>query len=307
MDFEILIDSSFAEHCSSQNISPVHNKHVLSLVNDFEDGKWRFKHFQNFIWDNIAETSLSITERRALVDQSHSLLTAAAENLRLVDKDKSKDISKGSELAEILLYGIMKHHYGALPVVPKIFYKQNVQDNAKGADSVHLVIKDNDFTVWFGEAKFYNKIEDTRLASIVSSVANSLDTKKLKKENSIITNVSDIDFLIEDETLRKSIRDALSSRISIDSLKPKIHVPIFILHECEITNSYTNMDSDYIKEIKDYHLDRANAFFKKQIKGLKGIHLYDQVTFHIILFPVPDKQRIVDRFVKKVEQYKEDD
>ncbi|CAH8239063.1 hypothetical protein VAEKB19_520003 [Vibrio aestuarianus] len=98
----------------------------------------------------------------------------------MVDKDKTKDISKGSELAEILLYGIMKHHYGALPVVPKIFYKQNAQDNAKGADSVHLVIKDNDFTVWFGEAKFYNKIEDARLASIVSSVANSLDTKKLK-------------------------------------------------------------------------------------------------------------------------------
>ncbi|WP_102341249.1 MULTISPECIES: HamA C-terminal domain-containing protein [Vibrio] len=307
MDFEILIDSSFSEHCSNQNISPIHNKHVLSLVNDFEDGKWRFKHFQNFIWDNIAETSLSITERQALVDQSHSLLTAAAENLRLVDKDKTKDISKGSELAEILLYGIMKHHYGALPVVPKIFYKQNAQDNAKGADSVHLVIKDNDFTVWFGEAKFYNKIEDTRLASIVSSVANSLDTKKLKKENSIITNVSDIDFLIEDETLRKSIKDALSSRISIDSLKPKIHVPIFILHECEITSSCTSMDNIYVKEIKDYHLDRANAFFKKQIKGLEGVHLYDQVTFHIILFPVPDKQRIVDRFVKKVEQYKEDD
>ncbi|EHE0025760.1 DUF1837 domain-containing protein [Vibrio cholerae] len=307
MDFEILIDSSFSEHCSSKSISPIHNKYVLSLVNDFEDGKWRFKHFQNFIWDNIAETSLSITERQALVDQSHSLLTAAAENLRLVDKDQSKDISKGSELAEILLYGIMKHHYGALPVVPKIFYKQNTQDNAKGADSVHLVIKDNDFTVWFGEAKFYNKIEDARLASIVSSVANSLDTKKLKKENSIITNVNDIDFLIEDETLRKSIRDALSCRISIDSLKPKIHVPIFILHECEITRSCTRMDSDYINEIKDYHIDRANAFFKKQIEGLKGVHLYDQVTFHIILFPVPDKQRIVDRFVRKVEQYKEDD
>ncbi|WP_413284058.1 DUF1837 domain-containing protein [Vibrio sp. MA40-2] len=307
MDFQILIDSSFSEHCNSQNISPLHNKHILSLVNDFEDGEWRFKHFQNFIWDNIAETSLSMTERQALVDQSHSLLTAAAENLRLVDKNKSKDISKGSELAEILLYGIMKHHYGALPVVPKIFYKQNSQDNAKGADSVHLVIKNNDFTVWFGEAKFYNNIEDARLASIVSSVANSLDTKKLKKENRIITNVSDLDLLIEDKTLRKSIKDALSSRISIDSLKPKIHVPIFILHECKITNSCTSIDSDYVTKIKDYHLDRANAFFKKQIEGLKGVHLYDQVTFHVILFPVPDKQRIVDRFVKKVEQYKEDD
>ena len=49
----------------------------------------------------------------------------------------------------------MKHHYGALSAVPKIFYKQNVQDNAKGADSVHIVLNNNDFSIWFGEAKFY--------------------------------------------------------------------------------------------------------------------------------------------------------
>ncbi|WP_426724138.1 Hachiman antiphage defense system protein HamA [Enterobacter cloacae complex sp. 339J8] len=30
-----------------------------------------------------------------------------------------QDISKGSELAEIFLYGIMRHHFNALPVVPK--------------------------------------------------------------------------------------------------------------------------------------------------------------------------------------------
>ena len=81
----------------------------------------------------------------------------------------------------------MKHHYNAIPVVPKIFYKQNVQDNAKGADSVHIVVDDkDDFTIWFGEAKFYNSIEDARLYEIISSVEASLNTDKLKKENSII-------------------------------------------------------------------------------------------------------------------------
>lgn len=39
-------------------------------------------------------------------------LKRAAENLRLTDKEQ--DISKGSELAEIVLYAIMKHKYKAL-------------------------------------------------------------------------------------------------------------------------------------------------------------------------------------------------
>jgi len=178
IDFEIIVDEAFSNINTDNTLTAINNKSVLSMINDFEDGKWRYNKFQSFIWDNIAETSLSFKERESLIN--HSLLTSAAQNLRLTDKDD--DISRGSELAEIVLYGIMKYHYKALPVVPKIFYKQNAQDNAKGADSVHIVIEnENDFSIWFGEAKFYNSIENARLGEIVQSVGNSLLTNKIKK------------------------------------------------------------------------------------------------------------------------------
>lgn len=303
MDFEILIDDSFLNITLDDKLHPLENKYVLSLVNDFEDGNWRYNKFQNFIWDNIAETSLSHSERNSLVDQSHSMLTAAAKNLRLTDKEK--DISKGSELAEIVLYGIMKHHYSALPVVPKIFYKQNTQDNAKGADSVHIVIEgETDFSVWFGEAKFYNSIEDTRLSSIITSVRNSLNTDKLKKENSIITNVSDFDSLFLEEKLRHNIKETLANKKSIDILKSKIHIPILLLHECDITKKANCLSDDYKEEIINYHKERASSYFKKQISAIGDIDQYGVLKFHIILFPVPDKKTIVDKFVSNVEHYK---
>lgn len=303
MDFEILIDESFLAVCREDNLNPIENKNVLSLINDFEDGQWRYKKFESFIWDNISETALSHEERECLVNQSYSTLTAAAQNLRLTDKEK--DISKGSELAEIVLYGVMKHHYGALPVVPKIFYKQNAQDNAKGADGVHIVIEDGDFSLWFGEAKFYNSIEDARLSNIVTSVGNSLKTDKLKKENSIITNISDIDGLIDDEHLKNEIKAALSNKNSIDQLKPKIHIPIFILHECELTEKCNSLSDEYRNSVIEYHKDRANSYFKKQINSIGGDFGYGDVKFHMILFPVPNKDRIVEKFVKNVEHYKE--
>ena len=197
--FEVLIDEAFSVFNDDPSITPSDKKSLLSAINDFEDGKWRYKQFQNFIWDNIVETALSEAERQNLSHRNHTLLTAAAKSLRVTDASKD-DIGNGSELAEIVLYGIMKHYYQALPVVPKIFYKQNSQDNAKGADSVHIVLSENDFSIWFGEAKFYNDIENTRLGAIVDSVGNALQTDKLKKENSIITNVKDIDVLIGDVT-----------------------------------------------------------------------------------------------------------
>lgn len=304
MNFEILIDDCFANVTTSDGLKPIDKKRVLSLANDFEDGKWRYGNFQSFIWDNIAETSLSARERSCLINQSHSQLVAAARNLRLTDK--IGDVGNGSELAEIVLYGLMRHHYGALPVVPKIFYKQNTQDFAKGADSVHIVLNDeNDFTIWFGEAKFYSSIEDARLGSIVDSVGRSLSTDKLKKENSIITNVSDIDHLVDDEGLRQKIKSALASKISIDQIKPRIHIAILMLHECSITSVETEMSDEYKKKIARHHRDRATAYFRSQLTKLNKTTKYAEIGFHLIVFPVPNKGEVVKRFLNQATHLRE--
>src|SRR5687768_12599211 len=134
--FEIIIDDSFVNVTLDSDLTPIENKRVFSLVNGFEDGKWRLEEFHNYVWDNIAETALSAKERASLSEKRLTSLVLSAKNLRLVDEGKD-DAGKGSELAEILLYGLMKDHFKALPVVPKIFYKQNVNDFAKGSDSVH--------------------------------------------------------------------------------------------------------------------------------------------------------------------------
>ena len=303
--FEILINDVFSNIDCKNLIVPNKNKNLLSVINDFEDGKWRHSKFDKFIWDNIAQTALSAKERECLVANSYSELVDSAKNLRLTDSEKD-EIGKGSELAEIILYGIMKDYYNALPVVPKIFYKQNSQDNAKGADSVHIVIEENDdFSIWFGEAKFYKSIEDARLSSIIDSIGNSLKTDKLKKENSIIRNVNDIDTLDVEKGLKIKIKDSLKNTESIDYLKPKIHIPIFILHECEVTNGTLKKTEVYKAKIINLHKERAVSFFKKQIKKLsKTVFKYEDIRFHLILFPVPNKDQIVNRFLETVEFFK---
>lgn len=300
-NFEILIDDSLSKVTSAEHLKMALNKRLLSFINDFEDGAWRFQKFQNYIWDNIAQTALSERERASLSDQGYSGLIAAAKNLRLSDKDKT---GEGSEIAEIFLYGVMRHHFGALPVVPKIFYKQNSQDNAKGADSVHIVVDGGDFTLWFGEAKFYNSIADARLDKIVKSVYECLTTDKLKKENSIITSVSDLDFLSIDASLKAKIKAALKPQHSIDTLKSKIHVPILILHECEITAAQTELTYGYKQRLIEFHQNRAEAYFTKQMAQSHTLHKYGDITFHVILVPVPNKRPLVEAFTRNVTHFK---
>ena len=304
MDLEILIKGKLSDLVDCAEINPNNNKYVLSLINDYEEGVWREEKFNKIIWDNIAETALSVKEREALIDNSYTKLIESAKKLRL-ESPKSK--GQGGQIAEILLYAVMKYHYGALPIVPKIFYKQNTQDEAKGADSVHIVIdEDKKFSIWFGEAKFYNSIRDGRLGSIVESVKNSLNKEKIKKENSIITNLSDINHLVEDDDLRNEILDILKPSESIDKLKPRLHIPIMMLNECLVTQNHHQITDEYKNQLASFHLDRASAYFKRQIESFSDLNGYTDITFHLVIIPVFKKKPIVDDFRKRAKFFRDE-
>ena len=103
--FDILIDESFSVLNTDNTLTPTNNKKILSLINDFEGGDWRYVKFQEFIWNNIVETA------------------------------------------------------------------------------------------------FYSDIENARLSRIIESVENLLIKRNLEKEKAIITNLPDIDVVIEDVEL----------------------------------------------------------------------------------------------------------
>ena len=306
--FEILIDDNFLEDLiPTTTLSPISNKYILSIVNDFEDNNWRYKKFNQFIWNNISQDALTKEERDSLIDSPDSILEKAASRRRIIQYKNGDDEKTGGEIAEILLYGIMHSYYKALPVVPKIFYKQNKNDFAKGADSVHIVVEDDDnFSLWLGEAKFYKNIENSDLDKIVSSIHDTLSTDKIKKENSIITGLSEFDKYDINETVKNKIKALLNEDTSIDKIKPILHVPIILLHECEITASSNEMSEDYKEQIIAKHKERAKSYFAKQIEKCKDVAKYSEIKFHMILFPVPSKETVVDKFIKRAKELRDE-
>lgn len=291
--FNIIIDCSFVDINTTPDLKPIDNKRLFGLANTFEDGIWDYNKFYKFLWNNIEQTALTQKERNSLFDEHFSILSNSVQKLRL-----TKD---GGEIGEICLYAVMKNYYNAISVVPKLFYKQNNNDPAKGADSVHIVIENEDsFSLWFGEAKFYNNIEDARLYEILESVHNVLKTDKIKKENSIITNLNEISESPEiSDKMKAKILTLLNESTSIDEIKPLLHIPILLLYQCEITKTETHFTVEYKDTIENVFKERANSYFKKQIKKCKDIDMYSSIQFHLILLPVPDKEKIVKDFTEK--------
>ncbi|WP_274597785.1 Hachiman antiphage defense system protein HamA [Erwinia amylovora] len=140
---------------------------------------------------------------------------------------------------------------------------------------------------------------------MTESVKNSLNTDKLRKENSVILNVNDIKELILDDRIKDDIFRCLSNANSIDNIKGKINIPILIIHECNITSKATCISEAYKKEILDFHKERTVAYFRKNRQKVQSLFGYENIKFHLILFPVPNKKVIIDNFVNSVIFYKE--
>ncbi|EHO13009.1 HamA C-terminal domain-containing protein [Myroides odoratimimus] len=313
--FNIHFDKSLKEFCPDIDIEIIDGRDVLSVANDFSDNKWQYQKFQNFIFNNIARTALSKRERDNIIDNSYGTLVESAKKLRLIDSKNELSDTEGSELAEILLYGIMHHRYKALPVVPKIFNKQNSSDNAKGADSVHIVVEEGDeFSIWYGEAKFYNSIEDPRLYEIVNSVLNIFSSSAFNTENRILSNSNDLrEYLKDNLALYEKIINVLDTDSPIDYVKARLNIPILLLHVCDITKQQMVNNEEYIEGILDFQKNRVTSFYKKLYnKAIKNnskvqpVINFDKIKFHFIFFPVPDKKSIISNFLKRAENLREE-
>ncbi len=200
----------------------------------------------------------------------------------------------------------MKHHYKALPVVPKIFYKQNSQDNAKGADSVHLVLEDDgSYSLWYGESKFYLDLWDA-MKSAIASIKDTISDAKIRKENSIVTSMSDLKACIKDDAKSEEIKRMLSSDTSLDDIKLLLHIPILLLHECKITAGYTCMSQVYLDEMENIYKEKAQKFFVKLGEECESVSYYESITFHLIPFPIPSKDKVVYNFLEFVKPLRRD-
>ncbi|WP_395148166.1 DUF1837 domain-containing protein [uncultured Helicobacter sp.] len=276
---------------------------LLSISNQFESKKWKMKNFKNFIITNLKECALTEQERQSLAGNEGEILDKAISKLRINERS--------GEIGEIFLHGIMREYYNALPIVPKIFYKQNRNVEALGFDSAHLTIENQECHLWLGESKLYDNLDDAIRNAIKSLKDHLSDDEIMRNEARIIANSHELDNLgkhhnIQTRTLA-NFKQIVNGNINLDELKSILHVPISIIYNCDHTKNIEEITDDYKTTIKNFHKEKGNEISEEIKKLSNKITYIDRIKFHIILFPVPDKKEIMSKINKIFESYRNAD
>lgn len=298
INFEVIIDEPF------KGIEDKDNLFSKLIINNFEDGKWNYKRFIRYIIKNLFLTALSAEDLEAYInDEDFDSITR--NSLKSLRKFTSEDDSgNGGEIAEIILYGIMKDKFKAAVATPKIHYKQNSGLYAYGADSCHITIDEDNFNLWLGEAKMFPEFTSKRMDTVVDSILNTLQKSAIEKENKIITSLRDLEInlkSINKENLYLKIKSILSGDTSIDEIKKILCIPILIAYECSDTKSVTSISENYKNNLRDSAKKYSNRLFKKLSKR-QEVYGFDTIKFHLILFPIVDKDKTVKLYFKNIEK-----
>lgn len=253
------------------------------------------KAFYRFILKHMLSAALSQREREALHLNDEEMLRRAASRFRLDAGPRAK----GAEIAEICLYGVMSEYYKAASSVPKIFYKQSAGDQAKGADSVHIVLDgEGGFSIWYGEAKFYKTLSSAIYKDVTSSLIELLSSNRLEYENHQIVGMPELKSDLIDDELYNRIQSVLDLNGISSELIAVLHVPILILYG---SRKFFAKEENIIEQQKRI----AEGYFMQHLLDLKPkLPFLSEIKFHLILFPVPDKESIVNQVEEVVRSYR---
>lgn len=204
------------------------------------------------IVNSIVEYSFNETEllNKDILKKHFSAIRT---RLRYEENDNQQTKEKYGFYGEVILNLILQLYFGTEAIVAKgFFYDPLKPEENKGFDSFHLIEKDKNIDLWFGEVKFHQSYSSA-LSSIFVKIEDAISDKYFhknllameSKRYSLNTNNSGIAKLLEE------ISDEPNVVIAdlVEKYKLKLVYPILIM--CDTPKNYDYTIKSIIEKIKN--------------------------------------------------------
>jgi Cap4 SAVED domain len=174
----------------------------------------------------------------------------AARKIYQTEKFKSR-----GEFGELFLHIAVRQHFKTFPAVSKIYFKDSPNKTVAGFDIAHVVISnDDEFELWFGEAKLYKEIHGA-IASAIESLKKYQVIEYAKTEFAIIS-----DYVDDSWEHAAKFKNLIHQDVPIDYIFSKLVIPVFLGYECPIVGKHQARTGAYIEEMRQDFISNHELF-----------------------------------------------
>ena len=254
---------------------------VLVPCAGFESGEWRRNSLVAHAIEWLPEFALSYSEWSNISHESAvNALARAAQKIHQSDKSASR-----GELGELLLHIVLRQHWGTVPAISKIHFKDGPNETVKGFDSFHVSVdSEGSFDLWMGESKLYTDGKSA-IRNVATEISDHMELGYLKNEFSFILPKLDNQW---EHT--EALSSLLGKNTSLDLIFPLIHIPVFITFDSSAVAANSKHGEQYFEELNSEILELQQYF------NSKSPSLSAEVSIHLIFLPVKNKKELVQRW-----------
>lgn len=254
----------------------------------YDSGSWRAEQFAEHIMEWLPDFALTYSELIGVHGGNMvRLMREAAKKIYKSDKFKNR-----GEFGELFLHAAVRHIFGSLPAISKIYYKSSLNETVKGFDAVHVVGPPENLELWIGEVKFYKDI-DAAIRDVIDELKLHTQRDYLRDEFLLITGKID-----RASAHASHLRRLLSPNTSLDTIFKRACIPVLLTYNSPCLASYTECHDAYIqafeREVRTHHA----AFFAKASKELSS-----KITIRLFLLPLHTKDLLVTALDKQLKNW----
>jgi hypothetical protein len=244
----------------------------------FEDGDWRCDQLASHLIEWLLEFAFTHSELELL---NHANAVEFISRAARMVYDTHRYESRG-EFGELLLHAIIRQEFGSEPAISKVFFKDTPNATVHGFDAVHVVTGDDgELELWLGEAKFYGDV-----SSAMSQAAKELrahtERDWLRTEFIAIANKLDRTW-----PHHEAVRALIHRHRPIKDIFERIRIPMLITYDSDAVASAARPDDAYLAAFEAEIREQHRRFVRRRLPR--------EVVIHLLLMPLANKQRLVDR------------
>ncbi len=261
---------------------------VSGLCVGYEQGRWRYSAFADFVMEWLPEFCLNSKERDGLTHES------AVKSLRKAAKlvYQTEKYAKRGEFGELFLHAAIRSVFDSLPAISKLYYESSVNNTVKGFDCVHVVGPLEELELWLGEVKFYKSVSRA-IRDVIAEITEHLEDDFLRKEFILIGNKLD-----ERDDYTTALQKLMSERTALDEIFQRVCVPVLLTYESSAVERHAAVTDAYVLDFC-VEIDRHFEAFADKAANLPPVRI------HLFLLPIEEKAKLVAALHAKLKAWQE--
>ncbi len=194
------------------------------------------------------------------------------------------------QFCELLLFNLLQHYYKAAPLLRKMPITTNPGVERHGADAFHIAHKNEGYIIYVGEAKAYNRKDDSSFeAGMKDAIEDVIDKHTNHRE--------ELKLYIYDDFISPELEDIARKYKNGELKNIEIHLVCIV--------AYDNKDC-IKKDSREAALESTIDSVRKRTASIRETEWFKTIPaellprFNYIIFPIKQLDELIEVFKSKI-------